>query len=85
MSKYKATQIYLEPQQHVALKEKARQRGVSMAEFLRGLVADSLEEQNQGVDLSAITGIVESGEPTDIGRDKRKMVRESVLRRHGFC
>jgi hypothetical protein len=67
------------------LYRRARQRaaglGVSFAEYVRRLLASDLgEPKGKGAkaDISIIFDLCASGEPTDIARDKDKMIGEAV-------
>jgi hypothetical protein len=83
---------------------KAADLGVSLEDYVRGLVAQDLEEPAQGfqeeearafletepkADISTIFGLIDEGPPTNIGRDKDRLVAEAVwdnyLRKVGIC
>lgn len=59
------TQIYLDPEQHVALLEKARRLNVSLAELIRQLVDRYLKTEQQELptreDLMGLVGLGASG------------------------
>ena len=80
--KYKATQIYLEPEQHRSLKDEARNEGVSMAEFLRQTVADRLKTSEKGTDLTPLSGTLTGPSKCDVGKNKREMLEEAMAKRH---
>lgn len=80
---YRATQIYLEPGQHGALKDEARRRGVSMAEVVRRIVAEHLEA-GRATDLGSLVSLEKGGPRTDIAREKRQLLARAVARRGGL-
>lgn len=55
------TQIALEPEQHVQVKQKAAALGITMAEYIRRLVDRDLGRSTTSADVSAIIGIGRSG------------------------
>ncbi|WP_419553079.1 hypothetical protein [Candidatus Poriferisodalis sp.] len=55
------TQIALEPEQHVQVKQKAASLGITMAEYIRRLVDRDLGRVDTNADVSAIVGIGSSG------------------------
>ena len=57
---------------------KAAELGISFAEYMRRLVAQDLGRPKRRPDVSIIFDLGASKEPTDIARDKDKMVGESV-------
>ena len=57
---------------------KAAELGISFAEYVRRLVADDLGEPKRKVDVSILFDLGASAEPTDIARDKDKMLGEAV-------
>lgn len=57
----KRTQIYLEPEQHQALKREAAEKGISLAELLRRIVEDHLREKRPRKDFFEIVGLGRSG------------------------
>lgn len=56
--------------------------GISLAEYLRRLVARDLGEvkqkPEQKPDISIIFDLIDEGPPTNIGRDKDRMIGEAV-------
>jgi hypothetical protein len=79
------TQISLDP----ALQRQARQRaselGISLAEYVRGLVSRDLQGRKRKADVSTVFGLGSSG-GADVARDKDRMVGEAawaVRRRKG--
>lgn len=77
MTKYRSTQLYLENDQHKAVKEEARRRGVSMAEFLRQLVEENVCTGGRATDLGQLSGVVKGGPKTNFARDKRQVVEDA--------
>lgn len=59
------TQIYLEPEVHRRLKERAKEEGVSLAELLRRIAKDYLRKEFSQKEYLAIVGLGKSGQ-TDI-------------------
>jgi hypothetical protein len=57
---------------------KAAALGISFAEYIRRLVAQDLGEPKPKADVSIIFDLVDEGPPTNIARDKDKMVGEAV-------
>ena len=57
---------------------KAAELGISFAEYIRRLVANDLGEQNPKPDISLVFDLVDEGPPTNIARDKDKMIGEAV-------
>jgi len=55
---------------------KAAELGISCAEYIRRLVAVDLDEREP--DISIVFDLGASDEPTDIARDKDKMIGEAV-------
>ncbi len=57
---------------------KAAELGVSFAEYVRRLVANDLGEPKPKADISLVFDLGASDEPTDIARDKDKMIGAAV-------
>lgn len=74
MTAYRSTQVYLEEDQHQAVKEEARRRGISMAELIRCLVEEGVCSGTGATDLSSLEGIVVGGQKTNFARDKQQIV-----------
>jgi hypothetical protein len=72
------TQITMDPEMQRRAHAKAEELGISFAEYVRRLVAQDLGEQKPKADISIIFDLGTSGEPTDIARDKDKMIGEAV-------
>src|ERR1700687_1590689 len=72
------TQVTLDPEMQRRAQAKAADLGISFAEYVRRLVANDLGEPKPKADISIIFDLCASGEPTDIARDKDKMIGEAV-------
>jgi hypothetical protein len=59
-------------------RQRAAELGVSFAEYVRRLLAGHLGEPKGRPDISIIFDLCASGEPTDVARDKDKMIGEAV-------
>jgi len=57
---------------------KAAELGISFAEYVRRVIADDLGEPRQKVGVSMLFGLIDEGPPTDIARDKDRMIGEAV-------
>jgi hypothetical protein len=72
------TQITMDPEMQRRAKAKAAERGISLAEYIRQLVAGDLEPAKPAYDITQIFDLGASEEPTDIARDKDKLIGEAV-------
>ncbi len=73
----KALQVYLTSEQHAALKEAARRARRAMTDIVRELVErEVVSTSPPPTDLSDMVGILRSGEPTDVARDRDRMLIE---------
>ncbi len=73
----KALQVYLTPEQHSALKEAARRSRKAMTELVREAIErEFVSGRPPPTDLSDMVGILRSGEPTDVARDRDRMLIE---------
>jgi hypothetical protein len=72
------TQIALDPETQARAQAKAGELGISFAEYVRRLVAEDLGEPRPNVDVSIIFDLIDEGPPTDIARDKDKMIGQAV-------
>src|SRR5437868_6885725 len=75
-------QITMEPDMQRRAQAKAAELGISFAEYIRRLVAEDIGERKPKVDVSSIFDLGASDEPTDIARDKDKMIGEALWRDH---
>jgi macrodomain Ter protein organizer (MatP/YcbG family) len=58
-------QIYLDPEVHQDLKERAREEGISLSELIRRMAKDYLRKEAAPKDYLALVGLGQSGK-TDI-------------------
>jgi hypothetical protein len=81
------TQITLDPETQRRAQSKAADLGVSFAEYVRRLITADLGAPSRRMDISALFDLGASSEPTDIARDKEKLLNEAAwddhLRRTG--
>jgi hypothetical protein len=71
-------QITIDPEMRRRAREKATELGISFAEYVRRALADSLGKPRPKADISSIFDLGASAEPTDIARDKDKLIGEAV-------
>ena len=72
------TQITMDLETQRRAQAKAAELGISFAEYIRRLVTDDLGAPKPKADISILFDLGASGEPTDIARDKDKMIGEAV-------
>jgi len=72
------TQITMDPELQRRAQARAAELGISFAEYVRRLVASDLGEPKPKADISMIFDLGASEEPTNIARDKDKMIGEAV-------
>ena len=73
------TQITLDPEAHKRARKRASDLGVSLAEYLRRLVQKDLgTDQKNKVDVSCIFDLGRSSKPSDIAKDKDRMIGEAI-------
>src|SRR5207237_1005918 len=72
------TQITMDPEMQRRAQAKAAELGISFAEYVRRLVADDIGERKPKADISIMFDLIDEGPPTDIARDKDKMIGEAV-------
>jgi hypothetical protein len=72
------TQITMDPEMQRRAHAKAAELGISFAEYVRRVIADDLGEPKRKVDVSMVFDLGASDEPTDIARDKDKLIGEGV-------
>jgi hypothetical protein len=74
------SQITMDPEMRRRAHAKAAELGISFAEYVRRLVARDLGETHakSKPDISSIFDLGASDEPTDIARDKDKLIGEAV-------
>ena len=76
------TQITLDPKLQRRAHAKAAELDISFAEYVRRLLANDLGEPKPKADISIVFDLVDEGPPTDIARDKDKMIGEAVWEEH---
>jgi hypothetical protein len=76
------TRITMDPEMQRRAEAKAAELGISFAEYVRRLVASDLGEEKDKPDISVIFDLGASPEPTDIARDKHKMIGEAFWDEH---
>jgi len=72
------TQITMDPEMQRRAQAKAAELGISFAEYVRRVIAQDLSEAKPKADISVIFDLVTEGEPTDIARDKDKLIGDAV-------
>lgn len=72
------TQIALAPEDHRRAKQRAAELGVSLAEYLRRLVARDLGERRPGGDTSALFDLGDSG-GSDVARHKDDYIGQAAV------
>ena len=75
------TRFTMDPTMRRRAQEKAAELGISLAEYMRRLVARDLgetQEPHPNADISIVFDLGESDEPTDMARDKDKLIGEAV-------
>jgi hypothetical protein len=76
----KPIQIYLTEQQYSALRESAARYGKPMTAVVRDLIQTHLvEDAPPPTDISDLVGSVHWGCPTDVARDKDRMIQQAIL------
>ena len=76
------TQITMDPDMRRRARAKAAELDISFAEYVRRLVANDLGEPKPKVDVSVIFDLGASDEPTNIARDKHRMIGEAAWDDH---
>jgi hypothetical protein len=71
-------QITIDPELRRRAQAKAASLGISFAEYARRLLASDLGDARPKWDPSLFIGLGASAEPTDVARDKDKMVAQAV-------
>ena len=72
------TQITMDPEMQRQAQAKAAELGISFAEYVRRLVAEDIGERRPKADISIMFDLIDEGPPTNIARDKDKMIGEAV-------
>ena len=75
----KPTNVLLDPSLRAVAKRRAEERGLSLSAYIRELIrSDDAAARTANCDLTPLIGILGSGEePTDVARDKQKMIDEA--------
>jgi len=68
----------MDPEMQRRAQAKAAELGISFAEYVRRVIAQDLSEAKPEADISVIFDLVTEGEPTDIARDKDKLIGDAV-------
>jgi hypothetical protein len=68
----------MDPEMQQRAHAKAAELGISFAEYVRRLVAQDIGEPKQKADISALFDLIDEGPPTNIARDKDKMIGQAV-------
>jgi hypothetical protein len=76
------TQITMDRELQRRAHAKATELGLSFAEYVRRLVARDLGEPRRRADVSVLFDLGASGEPTDIARDKARMLGEATWKEY---
>jgi hypothetical protein len=76
------SQITFDPDTQRRAQAKAAELGISFAEYVRRLVANDLGAPRSNPDISILFDLGASGEPTDIARDKDKMIGQAFWDDH---
>jgi len=71
------TQIALEEQHHRRAKQRAADLGVSLAEYIRRLLARDLGEPSPRAEAATVFDLFDSG-GTDVTREKDRLVAEAL-------
>ena len=72
------TQITIDAELQRRAQARAAELGISFAEYVRRVLASDLGEPKPKADISALFDLGASAEPTDIARDKHKMLNEAA-------
>ncbi|MGH6925048.1 MAG: hypothetical protein ACRED5_15045 [Propylenella sp.] len=72
------TQITMDPETQRRARARAAELGISFAEFVRRAVDKELDAPKPKFDITQIFDLVDEGPPTNIARDKHKMIGEAV-------
>lgn len=76
------TQVTIDPDMQRRAQARAAELGISFAEYVRRLLAQDLGEIKRETDISLIFDLVTGGRPTNVARDKDRMVAEAVWDEH---
>jgi hypothetical protein len=76
------SQITLDPEMQRRAHAKAAELGISFAEYVRRVIANDLGEQKPKADVSILFDLGASDEPTNIARDKDKMIGAALWKEY---
>jgi hypothetical protein len=76
------TQITMDPEMRRRARAKAAELGISFAEYVRRVIAQDLGEAKPKADISIFFDLIKDGPPTDIAKDKDKLIGEAVWQEH---
>jgi hypothetical protein len=68
----------MDPQLQRRAQARAAELGISFAEYVRRLVAEDIGEPKPRADIASVFDLGSSGEPTDVARDKDRMIDEAA-------
>ena len=68
----------MDPEMQRQAQAKTAELGISFAEYVRRLVAEDIGESKPKADISIMFDLIDEGPPTNIARDKDKMIGEAV-------
>jgi hypothetical protein len=71
-------QVTIDPDLQRRAQARAAELGISFAEYVRRLLAQDLGELRREVDISLVFDLVTDGPPTNVARDKDRMLAEAV-------
>lgn len=72
------TQVTLDPELQRRARRKAAELGISFAEYVRRVVANDLGAPPKQASVTALFDLGASRSPTDIARDKDRLVAEAA-------
>jgi hypothetical protein len=75
-------QITMDPEMRWLAKAKAARLGMSFSEYVSRLLETDLAQSKPKPDISILFDICDSGAPTNIARDKDKMIGEAVWKEY---
>jgi hypothetical protein len=73
------TQISLPPEDHRRARARASELGISLAEYIRRLVARDLHDERQAAPVSALFDLGSSGAEADIATHKDAYLGEALV------
>jgi hypothetical protein len=68
----------MDPETQRRARAKAAELGISFAEYIRRLVDNDLGDPKPTFDITQMFDLVKEGPPTNIARDKDKLIGEAV-------